>query len=88
MEELSGINPRINMSSISPATCITTIGCFQLSPCTSTCHHFASLGGLSCQLVGDVYHLFLLLYCHVLFVLVIWAQSQARQHVLHAGGHM
>lgn len=57
------------------------------SPRTCTCHHLAPLGGLCRQLVGDVYHLLLLLYGNLLFVLVVWAQSQARQHVLHAGGH-
>lgn len=57
------------------------------SPRTCTCHHLAPLGGLCRQLVGDVYHLLLLLYGNLLFVLVVWAQSQARQHVLHAAGH-
>lgn len=56
------------------------------APPTCTCHHLAPLGGLGCQLVGDVDHLLLLLYGDLLFVLVVWAQSQTGQHVLHAGG--
>lgn len=87
MDEISEINPRINMSGISTAACIITTTC-ACSPRTCTCHHLAPLGGLCCQLVGDVDHLLLLLNGDLLFVLVVWAKSQTRQHVLHAGGHI
>lgn len=52
---------------------------------TCTCYQLAPFGGLCRQLVRDIYHLLLLLDSNLLFVLLIWAQSQTRQHILHAG---